>query len=50
MQEQDLDWGKCAWLCTDQAVSMAGCHSEATAKIKKSCKEKSAVYTLHVSL
>ena len=35
MQDQDLDWGKCVWLCTDQAASMAGWHSVATAKIKK---------------
>ena len=35
MQDQDLDWGKCVCLCTDQAASMAGCHSGATAKIKK---------------
>ena len=47
MQDQDLDWGKCVWLCTDHAASMAGCHSGATAKIKK---QKSAVYTLHVPL
>ena len=49
MQDQGLDWGKCVWLCTDQAASMAGCHSGAIAKIKKGAK-KSAVYTLHVSL
>ena len=35
MQDQGLDWGKCVWLCTDQAASMAGCHLGATAKIKK---------------
>ena len=35
MQDQDLDWGKCVWFCIDQAASMAGCHSGATAKIKK---------------
>ena len=35
MQDQDLDWGKCVWLCIDQAASMAGCHSGETAKIKK---------------
>ena len=35
MQDQGLDWGKCVWLCTDQAAGMAGCHSGATAKIKK---------------
>ena len=35
MQDQSLDWGKCVWLCTDQAVSIAGYHSGATAKIKK---------------
>ena len=35
MQDQGLDWGKCVWLCTDLAASMAGCHSGATAKIKK---------------
>ena len=35
MQEQGLDWGKCVWLCIDQAVNMTGCHSGATAKIKK---------------
>ena len=35
MQDQGLDWGKCVWLCTDQAASMAGCHSVASAKIKK---------------
>ena len=50
MQDQGLDWGKCVWLCTDRAASMAGCHSGATAKIKKSCKQKSVVYTLHVPL
>ena len=35
MQDQGLDWGKCVWLCTDRAASMAGCHSVASAKIKK---------------
>ena len=35
MQDQDLDWGKCVWLCTDGAASMAGCHLGATTKIKK---------------
>ena len=35
MQDQDLDWGKCVWLCTNRAASMAGCHSGATTKIKK---------------
>ena len=35
MQDQDLDWGTCVWLCTDQAARMAACHSGATAKIKK---------------
>ena len=32
MQDQSLDWGKCVWLCTDQAASMAGYHSGATEK------------------
>ena len=50
MQDQGLDWGKCVCLCTDQAASMAGCHLGATAKIKKSCKQKSAVYTLYILL
>ena len=31
MQDHGLDWGKCMRLCTDQAASMAGCHSSATA-------------------
>ena len=35
MLDQASDWGKCVWLCTDQAASMAGCHSGATSKIKK---------------
>ena len=35
MQDQSLDWGKCVWLCTDQAASKAGFHSGATAKTKK---------------
>ena len=35
MQNQGLDRGKCVWLCTDQAASIAGCYSGATAKIKK---------------
>ena len=35
MQDQGLDWGKCVWLCIDQAASMAGCHSGASAKIEK---------------
>ena len=35
MQDQGLDWGKCVWLCTDQAASMAGCYLGADAKIKK---------------
>ena len=35
MQDQRLDWGKYVWLCTDQAASMAGGHSGATATIKK---------------
>ena len=42
MQDQKLDWGKCVWLCTDQAASMTGCHSGATIKIKK-LQTKSAV-------
>ena len=49
MQDQGLDWGKCVWLCTDRAASMAGCHLGATTKIKKVAK-KSTVYTLHNSL
>ena len=53
MQDQSLDLGKIQdqsldCLCTDQAANMAGYHSDATAK--KSCKQKSTVYTLHVSL
>ena len=39
MQDQGLDWGKCVWLCTDQAPSMIGYHSGATAKIKKVANE-----------
>ena len=35
MQDQSLDWGKCVWLCTGQAASMAGCLSGATVKTKK---------------
>ena len=35
MLDQGLEWGKCVWLCTDRAASIAGCHSGATAKIKK---------------
>ena len=35
MQDQGLDWGKCVWLCTDQASRTAGCHSSTTSKIKK---------------
>ena len=35
MQDQGLDWRKCAGLGTDQAASLAGCHSGATTKIKK---------------
>ena len=35
MQDQSLNWGKCVWLCTDQTASMVGCHTGATAKIKK---------------
>ena len=35
MQDQGSDWGKCVWLCTDQAASIVDCHSAATAKIKK---------------
>ena len=34
MQDQSLDWGKCVWLCTDQAASLAGCHLGATTKNK----------------
>ena len=44
MQDQDLDWGKYVWLCTDQAASMVGCHSGATAKIKK-IANKNMLYT-----
>ena len=44
MLDQALDWEKCVWLCTDRALSMAGCHSR---KNTKNCKQKSAVYTLH---
>ena len=50
MQDQSLDWGKCMWLCTDQAASMAGCHLVATAIIIKVANKKYAVYTLHESL
>ena len=32
MQDQGLDWGNFVCLCTDQAASMAACHSGATAK------------------
>ena len=35
MLDQGLGWGKCVWLCTDRAASMAGCHSGAISKIKK---------------
>ena len=35
MQDQGLYSGKCIWLCTDQAASMASCHLGATEKIKK---------------
>ena len=35
MLDQGLDWRKCIWLCTNQAASMAGCHSGAISKIKK---------------
>ena len=35
MQDQGLDWGKCVWLCTDRAASMADCHLGVNAKIKK---------------
>ena len=35
MQDQSLNWGKWVCLCIDQAASMAGCHSDATAKTKK---------------
>ena len=35
MQDQGLDWGKCVWLCTDQAASMADCYLGATTKIKE---------------
>ena len=45
MLDQALDYKKCVCLCTDRAPSMAGCHLGATSK--KSCKQKSAVYTLH---
>ena len=39
MQDQGLDWGKCVWLCTDRAASMAGCHSGVTAKIEKAANK-----------
>ena len=39
MQDQGLDWRKCLWLCTDRAARMAGCHLDATAKIKKVAKK-----------
>ena len=50
MLDQDLNWEKCVCLCTDRSASMTGCHLGATEKIKKSCKQKSAVYTLHIVL
>ena len=47
MQDQDLDLGKCVWLCTDQAANMAGCHSGVTAKIKKRLQTKTCC--LHIA-
>ena len=47
MQDQGLDCGKCVKVCTEGAASIVICYSDATAKIKKSSKQKSAVYTLH---
>ena len=34
VQEQDLNWGKCVGVCTDDAANMMGCHSGVTAKIR----------------
>ena len=34
MQDQGLDWGKCAWLCIDRIASMAGYHLGAITKKK----------------
>ena len=45
MQDQGLDWVKCVWLYTDRAASKAGCHSGATAKIKKNAK----ICCLHIA-
>ena len=51
MQDQGLDWGKCVWLCIDQAACQHRWLSFAcNRKNKKSCKQKSAVYTLYVLL
>ena len=49
MQDQDLDWRKCVWLCTDQAASIV-VFVRVQPQNKKSCKQKSAFYTLHASL
>ena len=46
MLDQGLDWGKCAWLCTDRAASTAGCYSGATAKITKL---QTKIYCLHIT-
>ena len=40
MQDQDLDWGKCVWLCTDQAASVAGWSFGCNRKNKKKLQTK----------
>ena len=50
MQDQGLDCGKYVGVYTEEAASMVTWYSECSSKnIKKSCKQKSAVYTLHNS-
>ena len=50
MQDQGLDCKKCLWLCTDQAASMAGCHSGATPKINKNQKKICCLHTAFVAV
>ena len=50
MQDQGLDWGKCVWLCTDQAASMAGCHSSATPKFLKNAKKICCLHIAYITV
>ena len=40
MQNQGLELGKCVWLCTDRAPTIAGCHSGAVGSVVEWLKRR----------